>query len=90
MFINGTEHFISEEFDSVTDIAPYKASTLFNFTKAMEKLNFGYSLKNITTPNERTYKLKILEKIELLIICDRKPSFLQIAIEKLITQWFKK
>ena len=67
MFINGIEHFISEEFDSVTDIAPYKASTLFNFTKATEKLNFGYSLKNIPTRNERTYKLKLIEKIELLI-----------------------
>ena len=33
----------------------------------MEKLNFGYSLKNIPTPNERTYKLKLIEKIELLI-----------------------
>ena len=33
----------------------------------MEKLNFGYSLKNIPTPNERTYKLKLTEKIELLI-----------------------
>ena len=67
MFINGIEHFISEEFHSVTDIAPYKSGTLFNFIKVTEKLNFGYSLKNIPTPNERTYKLKLIEKIELLI-----------------------
>ena len=33
----------------------------------MEKVNFGYSLKNIPTPNERTYKLQLIEKIELFI-----------------------
>ena len=33
----------------------------------MEKVNFGYSLKNIPAPNERTYKLQLIEKIELLI-----------------------
>ena len=85
MFINGTEHFISEDFHSVTDIAPYKSSTLFNFTEVMEKLNFGYSLKNTPTLNERAYKLKLIEKIELLMKnmpwkaifftnCNRKPS----------------
>ena len=29
--------------------------------------NFSYSLKNIPTPNERTYKLQLIEKIELFI-----------------------
>ena len=33
----------------------------------MEKVNFGYSLKNIPTPNERTYKLQLIEKVELSI-----------------------
>ena len=33
----------------------------------MEKVNFGYSLKNIPAPNERTYKLQLIEKIELFI-----------------------
>ena len=31
----------------------------------MEKLNFGYSLKNIPTPDEKSYKLRLLEKIEI-------------------------
>ena len=33
----------------------------------MEKLNFGYSLKNITIPDEKSYKLRLLEKIEIFI-----------------------
>ena len=33
----------------------------------MEKVNFGYSLKNIPTPNKETYKLQLIEKIELFI-----------------------
>ena len=33
----------------------------------MEKVNFSYSLKNIPTPNKRTYKLQLIEKIELFI-----------------------
>ena len=33
----------------------------------MEEVNFGYSLKNIPTPNERTYKIQLIEKIELFI-----------------------
>ena len=33
----------------------------------MEKLNFGYSLKNIPTPDEKSYKLRLLEKIEIFI-----------------------
>ena len=33
----------------------------------MEKLIFGYSLKNIPTPNERTYKLQLIAKIELFM-----------------------
>ena len=32
----------------------------------MEKLNFGYSLKNITT-DEKSYKLRLLEKIEIFM-----------------------
>ena len=33
----------------------------------MEKLNFGYSLKNIPTPDEKSYKLRLLEKVEIFI-----------------------
>ena len=33
----------------------------------MEKLNLGYSLKNIPPPIERAYKLPLIEKIELFI-----------------------
>ena len=33
----------------------------------MEKLNFGYSLKNIPTLDEKSYKLRLLEKIEIFI-----------------------
>ena len=33
----------------------------------MEKLNFGYSLKTIPTPDEKSYKLRLLEKIEIFI-----------------------
>ena len=33
----------------------------------MEKLNFGYSLENIPTPGEKSYKLRLIEKIEIFI-----------------------
>ena len=33
----------------------------------MEKVNFGYSLENIPAPYEKTYKLQLIEKIELFI-----------------------
>ena len=33
----------------------------------MQKLNFGYSLKKIPTPDEKSYKLRLLEKIEIFI-----------------------
>ena len=33
----------------------------------MQKLNFGYSLKNITTPDQKSYKLRLLEKVEIFI-----------------------
>ena len=49
------------------DFAPLKLSTLYYFINQMEKVNFGYSLNNIPTPNERTYKLRLIEKIELFI-----------------------
>ena len=41
--------------------------TLYYSIDQKEKVNFGYSLKNIPTPNERTYKLQLIEKIELFI-----------------------
>ena len=33
----------------------------------MEKVNLGYSTKNIPYPNERSYKAKLLEQIEAFI-----------------------
>ena len=33
----------------------------------MEKVNFGFSIKNIPTLKERTYKLQLIEKIGLFI-----------------------
>ena len=33
----------------------------------MEKVNLGYSTKNIPYPNERSYKAKLLEQIEALV-----------------------
>ena len=33
----------------------------------MERINFGYSVKNIPTPDERTYKLQLIEKTEAVI-----------------------
>ena len=33
----------------------------------MEKLSFGYSLKNIPIPSERSYKLQLMEKTEMVI-----------------------
>ena len=35
--------------------------------KGMEKLNLGYSLKNIPIPSQRSYKLKLMEKTEMVI-----------------------
>ena len=33
----------------------------------MERMNFGYSVKNIPTPNQHTYKLQLIEKMEAVI-----------------------
>ena len=33
----------------------------------MEKLNFGYPLKSIPTPDEKSYNLRLLEMIEVFI-----------------------
>ena len=33
----------------------------------MEKLKFEYSTKNIPLPSERSYKLQLIEKIEMVI-----------------------
>ena len=47
-------------------IAPILLSTIENFIQNMEKLNFGYSIKNLPTPNEKTYRLHLLEKTKVL------------------------
>ena len=33
----------------------------------MEKVNFGYSMKNIPIPDGKSYKLQLIQKIEDLI-----------------------
>ena len=33
----------------------------------MEKVNFGYSIKNISIPSERTYLLQLIRKVEMVI-----------------------
>ena len=30
----------------------------------MEKVNFGYSVKNIPIPDENSYKLQLIQKVE--------------------------
>ena len=55
-------------------------STLIRIT-SMEKLNFGYSLKNIPIPSERSYKLKIMEKTEMVIKRMRWKAFMSDAEE---------
>ena len=49
------------------DFDPLKLNALSHFINQMEKVNFGFSLKNIGTPNQRTYELWLIEKIELFI-----------------------
>ena len=41
----------------------------------MEALNFGYSLKNIPTRDEKSYKLWLLEKIEVFIKKQKQKSY---------------
>ena len=47
--------------------APNQLSTLIGIDTTMEKINFGYSVKNIPLNNERNYKLRLIEKIEAVI-----------------------
>ena len=42
-------------------------STLLPFNKVMEKLQLRYSSKNIPIPSKRSYRLQLMEKIELVI-----------------------
>ena len=34
----------------------------------MQKVNFGYSIKNISTPSEKTYLLQLMKKVEMVIV----------------------
>ena len=40
---------------------------LLTLYRNMEKLNFGYSMKKILTPDEKRYKLRLFKKIEIFI-----------------------
>ena len=42
-------------------------STLLAFNTVMEKLQLRYSRKNIPIPSKRSYKLQLMEKIELVM-----------------------
>ena len=54
--------------NKTTIYAPEKLSTLANrFIYTMEKINFGYSMKNIGIPQNKTYLLQLIEKIEMVI-----------------------
>ena len=33
----------------------------------MEKVNFGHSMKNIPIPDEKSYKLQLIQKVEAFI-----------------------
>ena len=48
-------------------IAPEKLSTLFLFINKMEKKTYNYSTRNIPIPSEWNYKLRLVEKTEILI-----------------------
>ena len=48
-------------------IAPKRLSTLFLFINEMEKKTYNYWTKNISIPSERSYKLQLVEKIEIII-----------------------
>ena len=45
---------------------PVELSAVFS-KRVMEKINLGYSTKNIPIPNERTYLMQLVEKIEAVI-----------------------
>ena len=55
----------------------------------MEKLNFGYSLKNIPTPDEKSYKLRLLEKINKFIKQMRWRAIFFIINNKKATEDYK-
>ena len=55
----------------------------------MEKLNFGYSLKNIRTPDEKSYKLRLLGKIEIFIKKMRWRAIFFIRNNKKATEDYK-
>ena len=75
-----------------TIYAPEKLSTLANrFIYTMEKINFGYSMKNIGIPQNKTYLLQLIEKIEMVIkrmrwkvLCNGKKETNSIK-----TEWYR-
>lgn len=48
----------------------------------MEKLNFNYSMKNIPIPSNKSYKLKLVEKIELVVKRIRWKAYFFLEDEK--------
>ena len=64
------EHSLESQKKTLTRriYAPQNCRTVcFNFTYVKEKLKFDYSTKNIPLPSERSYKLQLIEKIEMVI-----------------------
>ena len=63
LFLN-IEHFYEDTQLFKQILMPLECSSgaLFSFEQLMEKLNFDYSLKNILTPNNIRYKLKLIKK----------------------------
>ena len=76
--------------------APEKLTTLGNqFIYLIEKINFGYSLKNIGVPQNKTYLLQLIEKIEMIIkrmrwivLCNSKKETNNIKNRMIRTQIF--
>ena len=58
----------------------------------MERINFSYSLKNISIPSQKSYQLQLIDKIEnaLLNECAGKHTFSRIMLIIPVTQWLKK
>ena len=51
----------------------------------MEKLKFEYSTKNISVPSEKSYKLQLIEKIEMVIKQTRWKAIFQDTQKKKTT-----
>ena len=61
----------------------------FNTLSKYGEIEFGYSLKNIPTPDEKSYKVRHLEKIEIFIKTMRWRAMFFINNNKEATEDYK-